>query len=126
MIVATSATVRNLTSLSEVAASAAIDSPLPACAERVKRTSHARLQRKSCTEKGNPGAGHQFRYFASPQLPYGAAPIRRGRSAAAPAAPPAGGASAAAQLAATVPRGLDGGQERGPDPVLLQLADGVD
>src|SRR5215470_17739583 len=102
MIVATSATVRNLTSLSEVAASAAIDSPLPACAERVKRTSHARLQRKSCTEKGNPGAGHQFRYFASPQLLYGAAPIRRGRRAAAQAAAPAprraGGGSAAAQL----------------------------
>src|SRR5215469_12842479 len=79
MIVATSATVRNLTSLSEVAASAAIDSPLPACAERVRRTSHARLQRKSCTEKGNPDAGHQFRYF-------GASPIALWRHANLPEA----------------------------------------
>src|SRR5215471_21819495 len=113
MIVATSATVRNLTSLSEVA-SAAIDSPLPACAERVQRTSHARLQRKSCTEKGNPGAGHQFRYLASPQLRYDATPIRRweagreesgGPAGTAPARrraagqPPREGRSAAAQLA---------------------------
>jgi hypothetical protein len=60
--VATSATVRNLTSLSGVT-SAAIDSPLLArqvCLARFQRTSHARLQRKSCSEKGNPDDPGQF------------------------------------------------------------------
>src|SRR5580693_8347111 len=62
MIVATSATVRNLTSLSGVT-SAAIDCPLLAdrCAlARFRRTSHARLQRKSCFEKGKPHEPAQF------------------------------------------------------------------
>src|SRR6266566_5561670 len=57
MIVATSATVRNLTSLRGVA-SAAMLGPLPAklCApSRIRRTSHVSLQGKSCVEKGNPG-----------------------------------------------------------------------
>jgi len=35
-------------------------SPLPAklrARSRIQRTSHVRLQRKSCAEKGNPGGG---------------------------------------------------------------------
>src|SRR5215831_3111593 len=112
MIVATSATVRNLTSLSEVA-SAAMNSPLPACCVRLARfgapvtpVSSVSPVRKRATLPRSPMRGasislrerRQFRAVTSP----------------------------AAELAAPVPGRLDRGQERGPDAVPLQLADGVD
>ena len=60
MIEATSATVRNLTSLSGVSPAAICFSLFrtePSAPGRIQRISHLRPQRKSCAEKGNPGAG---------------------------------------------------------------------
>src|SRR5260370_42119067 len=120
MIVATSATVRNLTSLSEVA-SAAIDSPLPACCVRLARFSAPVTPVSSVSpvrKRATPARGINSVSSGAGQFHYGAAANPGSGKTVAP--------SAAAQLAPTIPRGLDGRQERGPDPVLLQLANRVD
>src|ERR1700752_1470310 len=55
MIVATSATVRNLTSLRGVSlAIIALFRAKPSTPDRIQRTSHVRIQGKSRTEKSNP------------------------------------------------------------------------
>src|SRR3982074_2043626 len=120
MIVATSATVRNLTSLSEVA-SAAIDSPLPACCVRLARFS-APVTPVSSVSPVRKRATPARRIILLRRRPVNS---RYGTSAN-PARRKPAAVSAAAQAAAPRPRGLEGGQERGPDPVLLQLADGAD
>src|SRR6266571_1502827 len=154
MIVATSATVRNLTSLSGVA-SAAMLSPLPAmlrAPSRIRRTSHVRLQRKSCAEKGNPGE-HPILVTSSVRAPNRSAahhgrrrsgrrrgmtvfmaiperPIRAVEMALSPPIRPAGNPLpprlTSAKLAAAVAGGLNRGQECGAHRVFLQLADGID
>src|SRR5580692_10075174 len=115
MIVATSATVRNLTSLSDVA-SAAIDSPLPACWVRLAIFSAPVTPVSSVSpvrKRATPPWG--VNSTMSPR------PFQERRQPRAQGGPRAG--SAAGELAAPVPRRLDRRQERGPDAVLLQFPD---
>src|SRR5690348_9701359 len=157
MMVATSATARNLTSLSgEAVASTVMWRPLLAdlrAPSRIWRTSHVRLQSKSCTEKGNPGGRTHIRQIcpltgsshtshhgsrsipvqlrapanaAQERSPNAMAVLAGERRAAMRAASPVSGSLislAAAEFAAAVPRGLDRGQDRGPHPVPLQFPD---